>query len=184
LPQACAKKKFCNAFLLGMFRHAHDTFLSGGCVQLATITLTTRPRADIMLWFSSWHEAYSVGLLLLASPWILLDRLLNLGFISDTITYFHAALLALLTTAAAISLATAVRRFGIDSSSLTSSKHVAISARKEKPQTKVIGGPVAQPYDAFLVVDVEATCVPGTDFSYPNEIIVNIFLHILCPSLT
>ncbi|EKM55686.1 uncharacterized protein PHACADRAFT_256486 [Phanerochaete carnosa HHB-10118-sp] len=28
-----------------------------------------------------------------------------------------------------------------------------------------------QAYDAFLVVDVEATCMPGTDFNYANEII-------------
>ena len=31
---------------------------------------------------------------------------------------------------------------------------------------------VPQPYDAFLVLDVEATCLPGTDFHWPNEIIV------------
>ncbi|KAI9433979.1 ribonuclease H-like domain-containing protein [Lactarius indigo] len=30
-----------------------------------------------------------------------------------------------------------------------------------------------QPYDAFLVLDVEATCYPGTDFHWPNEIIVH-----------
>ncbi|KAK7693238.1 hypothetical protein QCA50_002804 [Cerrena zonata] len=30
---------------------------------------------------------------------------------------------------------------------------------------------VKQSYDAFLVLDVEATCMPGTDFNYPNEII-------------
>lgn len=29
-----------------------------------------------------------------------------------------------------------------------------------------------QPYDAFLVLDLEGTCELGTDFSYPNEIIV------------
>ncbi|KAA1471259.1 hypothetical protein DENSPDRAFT_775988 [Dentipellis sp. KUC8613] len=28
-----------------------------------------------------------------------------------------------------------------------------------------------QPYDAFLVLDVEATCLQGTDFQWPNEII-------------
>ncbi|GLB35330.1 putative exonuclease [Lyophyllum shimeji] len=28
-----------------------------------------------------------------------------------------------------------------------------------------------QPYEAFLVLDVEATCQQGTDFSFPNEII-------------
>jgi len=30
---------------------------------------------------------------------------------------------------------------------------------------------VPQPYDAFLVLDVEATCFQGTDFNWPNEII-------------
>ncbi|KAI0797790.1 ribonuclease H-like domain-containing protein [Abortiporus biennis] len=30
---------------------------------------------------------------------------------------------------------------------------------------------VKQAYDAFLVLDVEATCVQGADFNYPNEII-------------
>jgi hypothetical protein len=32
--------------------------------------------------------------------------------------------------------------------------------------------PCRQTYDAFLVLDVEATCCQGSDFSYPNEIIV------------
>lgn len=27
--------------------------------------------------------------------------------------------------------------------------------------------------DTFLVLDVEATCVPGSDFNWPNEIIVS-----------
>ena len=31
---------------------------------------------------------------------------------------------------------------------------------------------VHQPFDAFLVLDVEATCLQGTDFQWPNEIIV------------
>ena len=31
---------------------------------------------------------------------------------------------------------------------------------------------VKQPYDAFLVLDVEATCFPGTGFDWSNEIIV------------
>ena len=31
---------------------------------------------------------------------------------------------------------------------------------------------IKQPYDAFLVVDVEATCCSGVGFDYPNEIIV------------
>jgi hypothetical protein len=30
-----------------------------------------------------------------------------------------------------------------------------------------------QPYDAFLVLDVEATCQRGTDFNFPNQIIVS-----------
>lgn len=29
-----------------------------------------------------------------------------------------------------------------------------------------------QPYEAFLVLDLEGTCKLGTDFNYPNEIIV------------
>lgn len=32
--------------------------------------------------------------------------------------------------------------------------------------------PPKQPYDAFLVLDIEGTCQLGTDFNYPNEIIV------------
>lgn len=31
---------------------------------------------------------------------------------------------------------------------------------------------VKQPYDAFLVLDVEATCFRGTGFDWSNEIIV------------
>jgi hypothetical protein len=31
---------------------------------------------------------------------------------------------------------------------------------------------LCQPYDAFLVLDVEATCLQGTGFHWPNEIIV------------
>jgi hypothetical protein len=43
-----------------------------------------------------------------------------------------------------------------------------------KPYTIVApqGSGTMQPYDAFLVLDVEATCQQGTDFNYPNEIIV------------
>jgi hypothetical protein len=33
---------------------------------------------------------------------------------------------------------------------------------------------VKQPYDAFLVLDVEATCEEGTGFEWPNEIIVRL----------
>ena len=29
-----------------------------------------------------------------------------------------------------------------------------------------------QPYEVFLVLDIEGTCDQGTDFNYPNEIIV------------
>ncbi len=36
-----------------------------------------------------------------------------------------------------------------------------------------------QPYDAFLVLDVEATCQPGTDFDYANEIIVSLCHSVL-----
>jgi len=31
-----------------------------------------------------------------------------------------------------------------------------------------------QPYEAFLVLDVEGTCQLGSDFNYPNEIIVRV----------
>ncbi|TBU48003.1 ribonuclease H-like domain-containing protein [Dichomitus squalens] len=34
-----------------------------------------------------------------------------------------------------------------------------------------MGKRLKQVYDAFLVLDVEATCVEGSDFAYPNEII-------------
>lgn len=38
---------------------------------------------------------------------------------------------------------------------------------------------VKQPYDALLVLDVEATCVAGCGFEYPNEIIVcSYLLHV------
>ena len=37
-----------------------------------------------------------------------------------------------------------------------------------------MGKRVKQAYDAFLVLDVEATCVEGSDFAYPNEIIVTL----------
>ena len=29
-----------------------------------------------------------------------------------------------------------------------------------------------QPFEVFLVLDIEGTCDLGTDFNYPNEIIV------------
>jgi len=41
-----------------------------------------------------------------------------------------------------------------------------------------------QPYEAFLVLDVEATCHEGSDFDWPNEIIVRMtFLSISCPDM-
>jgi hypothetical protein len=43
----------------------------------------------------------------------------------------------------------------------------AVSSMNEQYAVKV-----PQPYDAFLVLDVEATCFQGTDFHWPNEIIV------------
>jgi hypothetical protein len=36
---------------------------------------------------------------------------------------------------------------------------------------------VKQPYDAFLVLDVEATCEEGTGFEWPNEIIVRLICY-------
>lgn len=42
---------------------------------------------------------------------------------------------------------------------------------------------VPQPYDAFLVLDVEATCLPGTDFHWPNEIIVRYRVEMCSHSL-
>lgn len=41
-------------------------------------------------------------------------------------------------------------------------------------ETLVEDARVRQPFDAFLVVDFEATCVPGGGFDYPNEIIVRL----------
>ena len=41
------------------------------------------------------------------------------------------------------------------------------STHSQPPSIKV-----SQPYDYFLVLDVEATCFPGTGFHWPNEIIV------------
>ena len=43
------------------------------------------------------------------------------------------------------------------------------SSMKEQCQTAW----TCQPYDALLVLDVEATCLQGTDFHWPNEIIVS-----------
>lgn len=54
------------------------------------------------------------------------------------------------------------------------------TARHPKTKKAIVAPTVAvyalprtrQPYDAFLVLDLEGTCELGTDFSYPNEIIV------------
>ena len=34
------------------------------------------------------------------------------------------------------------------------------------------GPRIKQPFEVFLVLDIEGTCDLGTDFDYPNEIIV------------
>ncbi|KAG8900435.1 hypothetical protein FRB99_006045 [Tulasnella sp. 403] len=49
-------------------------------------------------------------------------------------------------------------------------------ASVQHPAAAITDGPLADPsirqsYDAFLVLDVEATCAPGSTFDYPNEII-------------
>ncbi|KAF5344056.1 hypothetical protein D9756_011522 [Leucocoprinus leucothites] len=41
--------------------------------------------------------------------------------------------------------------------------------RLRRPQSPLFRA--QQPYEAFLILDVEATCFQGTDFNYPNEII-------------
>jgi hypothetical protein len=43
---------------------------------------------------------------------------------------------------------------------------------------------VKQPYEAFLVLDIEGTCELGTDFNYPNEIIVSDFLNFILINLS
>lgn len=57
------------------------------------------------------------------------------------------------------------------------------------PKAKKVASPAAkpstaQPYDVFLVLDLEGTCELGTNFDYPNEIIVrDIISTLLNPSL-
>lgn len=48
-----------------------------------------------------------------------------------------------------------------------------IERTQESPRLELSEAPFPekQPYDAFLVLDVEATCQEGTDFNWPNEII-------------
>lgn len=43
------------------------------------------------------------------------------------------------------------------------------------PPSNIDPTAVKQYYDAYLVLDVEATCQPGTDFNYANEIIASLF---------
>lgn len=49
--------------------------------------------------------------------------------------------------------------------------------RIEKPAEII--EPAKQPLDAYLVLDVEATCLEGTDFNWPNEIIVSTSLSLI-----
>ncbi|KAI6039010.1 ribonuclease H-like domain-containing protein [Pisolithus marmoratus] len=41
----------------------------------------------------------------------------------------------------------------------------------DRPRLPIVAARVKQPYDAFLVLDVEATCLQGAGFDWPNEII-------------
>lgn len=52
----------------------------------------------------------------------------------------------------------------------TAPSHVAREQFPTTPQIESVG--VKQSYDAFLVLDVEATCFQGTGFEWANEIIV------------
>lgn len=51
--------------------------------------------------------------------------------------------------------------------------------RPLQKSTKITPSPISfkgprikQPFEVFLVLDIEGTCDLGTDFNYPNEIIV------------
>lgn len=50
-----------------------------------------------------------------------------------------------------------------------------VPPRQLKAKGKVTPPATKQPYDAFLVLDVEATCVQGADLNWSNEIIVSLF---------
>jgi hypothetical protein len=50
----------------------------------------------------------------------------------------------------------------------------AVTATQRTDDTKV--REVRQPYDAFLVLDVEGTCTEGSSWDWPNEIIVSSLL--------
>lgn len=43
---------------------------------------------------------------------------------------------------------------------------------------------IVQPFEAFLVLDIEGTCNQGTDFNYPNEIIVRVVFQPTSPPKT
>ena len=64
-----------------------------------------------------------------------------------------------------------VRQSGIRlASSHGDPEHVdQLTGEKDQPEKLT---PPRQPWEYFLVLDVEATCVAGTDFNWPNEIIV------------
>ena len=64
-------------------------------------------------------------------------------------------------------------------------RETVIESEEEAPPVTIINISPAtpltsQPWDAFLVVDVEGTCIEGGSFDYPNEIIVRaIFCFLL-----
>ena len=60
----------------------------------------------------------------------------------------------------------------------TTPSHVAREPFPMTPQIETVG--VKQPYDAFLVLDVEATCFQGTGFEWAHEIIVRLSIR-HCP---
>lgn len=64
-----------------------------------------------------------------------------------------------------------------DQSRLQTSRTVSVNA-SEIPAVvnqEAIRQGIKQPYDVFLVLDVEGTCVDGgARFNYPNEIIVSV----------
>lgn len=59
----------------------------------------------------------------------------------------------------------------------TTEKDTGVQTMPSRPTHSVDPAAAIQTYDAFLVLDVEATCQPGTDFNYANEIIVSIPSH-------
>jgi hypothetical protein len=62
----------------------------------------------------------------------------------------------------------------ITSSAVTRADTASIPPRNEEQQQSSMKEQwTCQPYDVFLVLDVEATCLQGTDFHWPNEIIVS-----------